>query len=62
MLKRPGRRSSIRLALAAGLLSSLSACTNGVDAGKQGGIAFIGFTVMLVITCVIMWWILGRDN
>ncbi|HVF54255.1 MAG TPA: hypothetical protein VNC78_11730 [Actinomycetota bacterium] len=41
----------------------LGACSNpGVNAGRQGGIAFIWFAVMLVVTGFIMWFFLGRED
>ena len=45
----------------------LSACATGIDAGgeslgENGGVAFILMTVMLLIVCGILWWILGRDD
>ena len=52
-----------RLALAAILLLSSSACTRtGINAGEQGGQAFVLFTVMLLVTIAILWFILGREE
>ncbi len=43
-------------------LASMGACTQGINAGEQGGDAFVAFTAMLVITGVIMWIVLGRED
>ena len=51
-----------RVALLATLLVGLTSCTNGVDAGKKGGVAFIGFTIMLLAMLFILWLILGRED
>ena len=45
----------------------LSACGTGIDAGgetlgENGGVAFIAMTFMLVLTVVILWWIMGRED
>ena len=50
---------TVSAALAAG---ALSACTGGVNAGEEGGIAFILFAGMLIVGCAIMWLILGREE
>jgi hypothetical protein len=42
--------------------SSLTACTGGIDAGIDGGVAFIAFTAMLIVFAVIMWLIIGRED
>ena len=55
-------RPALRLALSAGLLLMLSACTSGIDAGKKGGIAFIGLTIMLLAMLFVLWLILGRED
>lgn len=40
-----------------------SACTRtGVNAGEEGGQAFILFTIMLLATVAILWFILGRED
>jgi hypothetical protein len=50
------------LGLAAALLFG-SACTGGgINAGEDGGIAFILFAIVLVATVLILWFILGRDE
>lgn len=53
---------AVRLALASLSLVLLSSCTNGVNAGREGGVAFIVFSVMLVAMVVILWFILGREE
>ena len=55
-------RPALKVAFSACLLLALSACTSGVDAGKKGGVAFIGFTIMLLATLFILWLILGRED
>ena len=52
------------LALAA---LTLSACNGGINAGGEtetsnGGIAFVAMAGMLIITMIILWLILGRDD
>ncbi|HEV3364946.1 MAG TPA: hypothetical protein VG795_12560 [Acidimicrobiia bacterium] len=51
-------------ALCAALLAALvsGACTAGIDAGHDGGIAFIVFTGMLILTAFILWLVLGRED
>jgi hypothetical protein len=53
-----------RLRLLIGLLASLvlSACGAGVNAGEEGGIAFIAFTIMLIVTIALMYYFLGRED
>ena len=51
----------VRLAVGAALAVLLPACTSGINAGEKGGSAFIAFTVMLIVTCAILWFVLGRD-
>jgi hypothetical protein len=55
-------RPALKVALSAALLLTLSACTSGIDAGKKGGVAFIGLTIMLLATLFILWLILGRED
>ena len=52
----------LRTILAAPLLLALVACTGGINAGEQGGRAFIAFAAILLITLGIMWAIMGRDK
>ena len=52
------------LALAA---LTMSACNGGINAGGEtetsnGGIAFVALAVMLLLTMLILWLILGRDD
>jgi hypothetical protein len=47
--------------------AGLSGCNGGINAGGEtetsnGGIAFIALTAMLILTGVILWLILGRDE
>jgi hypothetical protein len=52
-----------RSALAASALAGLSACAGpGINAGEQGGLAFIALTVMLVLACFVLWLVLGRGG
>ena len=56
-----------RLLIALTSLLLLSACGTGIDAGgeslgENGGVAFIAMTFMLVLTAVILWWIMGRED
>ncbi len=46
---------------------AMSACNGGINAGGEtetsnGGIAFIALAVMLLLTMLILWLILGRDE
>ena len=53
----------IRAALATLLLLTMSACTKeGINAGEEGGVAFIAMAGMLVLTVFLMWFFLGRDD
>lgn len=57
------KRTHMRTTATAGLLLLLSGCTRtGINAGEEGGQAFILFTVMLLITIAILWFILGREE
>lgn len=62
MSPRSPLRGAPRLLLASLPLALLSACTSGVNAGKDGGVAFIAMAVMLVLTVAILWFILGREE
>lgn len=56
-------RTHTRTSLTAASLLLLSGCTRtGVNAGEEGGQAFILFTIMLLATIVILWFILGREE
>jgi hypothetical protein len=54
--------SRTRTVAAVLLVTLLSACTGGVNAGEEGGVAFIAFTVMLLVTIGILWYFLGRED
>ena len=57
------KRTQLRNGAAAGLLLLLSACSKtGINAGEKGGQAFVLFTVMLLLTIAILWFILGREE
>ncbi|CAN5318876.1 hypothetical protein BH20ACT22_BH20ACT22_14320 [soil metagenome] len=52
-----------RLPAAIALIGLLStACSGGVNAGEDGGIAFILFTIMLLAVVGVMAFILGRED
>jgi len=56
-----------RLLAASVSLLILGACGTGIDAGgeslgENGGVAWIAMTAMLVLTGVILWWIMGRED
>ncbi len=45
----------------------LGACARGINAGGEsptdnGGVAFVVMAVFLVIMCVVLWLILGREE
>jgi hypothetical protein len=53
----------LRFALAMLLLFGATGCSGtGINAGEQGGRAFIVFTVMLVLTAVILAIFLGKED
>ena len=57
------KRTHMRTTATAGLLLLLSGCTKtGINAGEDGGQAFVLFTVMLLLTIAILWFILGREE
>jgi hypothetical protein len=52
-----------RTALAALVLAALSACSRGgINAGVDGGIAFIAFAGMLIVAGIILWLAIGRED
>ena len=56
-------RTHVRTAVTAALLLVLSGCTKtGINAGEEGGQAFVLLTVMLLVTIGILWFILGRED
>ncbi|HYI43981.1 MAG TPA: hypothetical protein VE174_00770 [Actinomycetota bacterium] len=49
------------------VLVALPACTGGINAGGEsptnnGGVAFIALAGMLILSVIILWIILGRDE
>jgi hypothetical protein len=56
-----GTRARVCLALVAFALATTS-CTGGINAGEDGGVAFIVFAAMLVVFLGILWLILGRED
>lgn len=57
------KRTHVRTSLATAALLLLSGCSRtGVNAGEEGGQAFILFTIMLLVTVAILWFILGRED
>ena len=41
----------------------LTGCTGGgINAGEEGGLAFIALAATLIVGCAIMWFILGREE
>lgn len=62
---RPARHriAALRAVLAAALLLSASACSGtGLNAGEDGGLAWIAFSVMLLITLAILYFAFGRSE
>jgi hypothetical protein len=53
-----------RLRIAAAIVASvlLGACSGGINAGEEGGVAFIAFTGMLILTIAILYYFLGRED
>ena len=57
------KRTHMRTTATAALLLLLAGCTKtGINAGEEGGQAFILLTVMLLVTIGILWFILGREE
>ncbi len=59
--------SKLRTAIVGLVLVTLTACTGGIQAGGEeptnnGGIAWIAMSGMLIITGIILWIILGRED
>lgn len=55
------------VAALAGLLVLSSCSSGGINAGGEspsdnGGVAFIAFAVMLVVTAIVLWLVLGRED
>jgi len=55
-------RSRSRLIGACLGLLALPACGGGINAGVQGGRAFIAFTAMLLVTVAALWLAIGRGD
>ena len=43
-------------------VAGLGGCTSGINAGVDGGLAFIAFAATLVFTVFVLWFILGRGE
>ncbi len=57
------KRTHLRTSLTAASLALLSGCTRtGVNAGEEGGKAFILMAIMLIAIVVVLWFILGRED
>jgi hypothetical protein len=62
------RSTLARFVGACAALLILSSCSRGgINAGGEspsdnGGVAFIAFAVMLVVTAIVLWLILGRED
>ncbi len=57
------KRTQMRATVSAALLLLLAGCTKpGINAGEEGGQAFILMAVMLIATAAILWFILGRED
>jgi hypothetical protein len=54
--------AALRLLAALMAVFSLGACTNGINAGVDGGVAFIVFAGMLILMVGILYLILGRED
>lgn len=59
--------SKMRVAIVSLALLALAGCNGGIQAGGEsptnnGGIAWIAMAAMLIITGVILWIILGRED
>ncbi len=55
-------RAPVRMVALALLALVGTACTGGVNAGEEGGLAFIVFTGMLLAIVVVLWLVLGRED
>ncbi len=51
------------VAAAAAALSALTACSGGgINAGEEGGVAFIAFTGMLLLMMAVLYVFIGRQD
>ncbi len=63
MSRDPGMLMRLRLAVSLLALTLLPACAGrGINAGEQGGRAFMAFTVMLLATLGVLWLAIGRGD
>lgn len=53
---------ALRLLLVALVALGTSACGGGIDAGTNGGVAFVLLTVFLLIGGVVLYLALGRED
>ncbi len=56
------RLQALRVFIASFALLALTSCSTGINAGRQGGVAFIAMSVMLILMVAILWFILGREE
>jgi hypothetical protein len=59
--------SKLKVALVSLALIALAGCTGGIQAGGEsptnnGGIAWVAMSGMLILTGIILWIILGRED
>lgn len=55
--------AKVRAALTLLLVLTTTACSGrAIDAGEDGGVAFIAMAGMLILTCVVLWFFLGRND
>jgi hypothetical protein len=52
----------LRFWIALAIASALSSCGGGINAGEDGGVAFVAFAVMLIITVAVLYFFLGRED
>jgi hypothetical protein len=54
--------SKIRILSVVAAPLGLAGCSGGINAGEEGGVAFIAFTGMLIVTIAVLWYFLGRED
>lgn len=55
--------AKVRTTLALLLVLTTTACSGrAIDAGEDGGVAFIAMAGMLILTCIVLWFFLGRND